>query len=215
MTQKQVPTRVPFEVQARRWTDDGWRSEAPGVLGHTLEGGPRCEIKLSDDLVAEVILEEVDGEQHLRSLQLATIRPGVSITTAMLREISAAELVSQTLAAVRAAQGLLLEGFEEDDLDYLLDGWSGARERDEVAYAALAWAYIEELRKGERKPSEALATRLGFTAGTTNQRVREARLHYKFLTPAPAGKAGGQLTDRAKNVLARWADSDEAMERRH
>ena len=75
----------------------------------------------------------------------------------------------------------------------------GAAGRNERDYAALARLYVGLL--GEKKPTEALARQVGVSPKTASNLLYKAR-EKGMLTPTVRGKAGGELTDKAKRLLA-------------
>lgn len=67
--------------------------------------------------------------------------------------------------------------------------------------ATLAAAYVEEVQSGNRAPTAALAEITGRARGTVTQHLKVVRRD-GYLT-SHAHRAGGELTERAHEVLAR------------
>ncbi len=145
----------------------------------------------------------------------AEVAPVGGLTASVMRQVSWGGLISSAKAL--AAMKLALSAGDRRYLDDALEAWrrSGppksrpARlEMSDLEYASLAARYAELLAEGFAHPTAILADELGYQPGTVNQRVREARKR-GLLTAAPAGRAGGELTDKARGLLAsEEGDSD-------
>ncbi len=92
---------------------------------------------------------------------------------------------------------------------------TGRAGRSDAFYARWAAAYVERLRRGSRHPVRDLAARppvkiSGFASSsdapeaTVRAIIHEARRR-DLLTAAPRGRAGGELTDKAREAVARSA----------
>ncbi len=77
---------------------------------------------------------------------------------------------------------------------------TGPAGRSDASYAALADAYIKELDKGEKNPVRTLADSLHLGEKTIRNYLFKAR-ERGLLTSLGQGKAGGELTDKAKEIL--------------
>ncbi len=88
---------------------------------------------------------------------------------------------------------------------------TGRAGRSDEFYARWAAAYVERLQRGSRRPVRDLATRppvriAGFDSSrepeaTVRAIIHEARRR-KLLTDAPRGRAGGDLTKKARGLIA-------------
>lgn len=76
----------------------------------------------------------------------------------------------------------------------------GVRGHGEAFYAGVAAAYVRLIAAGERSPVEALAAKYGRERDTVDGWLRKARKH-GLLTSVGRGSRGGQLTDKALEVL--------------
>jgi hypothetical protein len=77
----------------------------------------------------------------------------------------------------------------------------GRRGRSDRFYVEVCVAYIDAVQAGEPAPVQAAADRLGFKHAHVRDALHRARRR-GLLTPPPPGRAGGQLTDKARAVLA-------------
>ena len=79
---------------------------------------------------------------------------------------------------------------------------TGRRARNDSAYLPWAEAYVEALAENPRRPLDVLTerypneTRAGIQAKVNRARSRD------LLTKGPKGKAGGELTDKAREMIA-------------
>jgi len=77
---------------------------------------------------------------------------------------------------------------------------SGRRGRRDIEHALLAQRYVELVDEGDRSPNRTLADEYQTSAKQISKRISQCR-DKGFLTSAPAGKAGGELTPKTMNVL--------------
>ena len=77
---------------------------------------------------------------------------------------------------------------------------TGRRGRRDIEHALLAQRYVELVDEGDRKPNQTLADEYQTSAKQISKRINQCR-DKGFLTSAPAGKAGGELTPKTMNVL--------------
>ena len=89
---------------------------------------------------------------------------------------------------------------------------TGRAGRSDAFYARWAAAYVERLQRGSRHPVRDLVTRppvkiAGFASSRAPDATVRAILHEarrrKLLTRAPAGRAGGELTEKSMQLLLR------------
>lgn len=111
--------------------------------------------------------------------------------------------------AVRAAVTLAHDPEEDDDgsetirrlaLDFLDRQRPTSSGRGDAQYAAVAAMYVELLDAGDSRPVTVLADRMHFGEKTIRNYLFKAR-ERGLLTSVGPGKAGGQLTDKAKEIL--------------
>lgn len=74
--------------------------------------------------------------------------------------------------------------------------------RGERWYAELAGAYLALLAEGDTTPIRTLAARGHVSESTIRNQLARARGELGLLTRSPKGKAGGTLTDKAKEILS-------------
>lgn len=84
--------------------------------------------------------------------------------------------------------------------DFLDRGRPGAAGRGDAQYAAIAAGYVGMLDAGEAHPVAALAADLSLSEKTIRNYLFKAR-ERGLLTSLGRGKAGGQLTNKAKEIL--------------
>ena len=119
--------------------------------------------------------------------------------------LSAVNFVEVTRAAAELAADLV-GGAKV--VEQLLAPWrvntrGSGKARDDIAYAALAFRYVQLVNAGERHPAKALGQQLGMSPVTVSQRIREARNEPRnLLSESTPGSAGGQLTDKAQRIIA-------------
>jgi hypothetical protein len=160
--------------------------EAFAILG---DYAVRMPIERSDDRVAvdHLELHRRDGEPF-RAQDFALLGQGAIYT-----------------ALARAMQHPFI-------VEHLGDGWGavmvprpGRRGRDDLYYAAAALGYVRALEAGHGQPvrwmvEQSTAEGEHVTADEVRARLRRAR-ERGLLTSAPAGRAGGELTDKAVGLL--------------
>jgi hypothetical protein len=78
---------------------------------------------------------------------------------------------------------------------------AGKHRRDDL-YARVAEAYVAAFNAGSRTPAADVARRWKMSAGKIRDLLFKARRR-GLLTAAPDGKLGGELTDKARELLGR------------
>ena len=78
---------------------------------------------------------------------------------------------------------------------------TGPAGRGDDSYAALSALYVGLIDEGEQRPIRAVADRLGLAEKTVQNHLFKAR-ERGLLTSLGRGKAGGQLTNKAKEILS-------------
>jgi hypothetical protein len=81
----------------------------------------------------------------------------------------------------------------------------GRRGRDDVEYAAVADVYIKHVRLNSSAPVERAAEELNYSTSTVRALLNKAR-NRGLLTRAGPGRAGGDLTEKAKRLLAKHSE---------
>lgn len=124
------------------------------------------------------------------------------VTARLLRQLPIGELESWARGRLRAEA----EGPTAPWFPHLRDWFGDDHRRDgkrgpslpDAAFAALAAAYVTNLTQGGSVRD--LASAQGWSEKTIRNRLTEARRR-GMLTSAPAGRAGGDLTEKARQTL--------------
>jgi hypothetical protein len=160
------------------------------------------------------VREDFTLEDGRRIVETLTIRPtgavpAGGITARLLRLVK----VGQVGAGLRMAHAMAF-GAEAAARLFEGMGWvsrprrRGRRQRlraDDTFYAELARDYVEWWQNGdEKKPTAKLAERRGVPSKLMRSHINLARRN-GFLTETSRGKAGGQLTEKARRTLAQKA----------
>ncbi len=146
------------------------------------------------------VLPEVDVTDaglRLRRLVIepaGPVTPDAGITTRMLRQIRTGLLIASLRAASRQA---MRYGGRAPDLSVATR--VGRRGRDESYYARWAAEYVGALTRSGN-PAADLAARHNLSASQVRNLVHACRKR-GMLTAAPPGRAGGELTARAIELL--------------
>ncbi len=77
----------------------------------------------------------------------------------------------------------------------------GAAGRKDIHYLAVAEAYVRAFDNGDPHPVKSVAAQLTLSTKTVGNRLYEAR-ERGLLTSVGRGRAGGHLTDKAKELLS-------------
>jgi hypothetical protein len=159
-----------------------------------------------DEIVCELdgypgwrILPEVavtDRGLLLRRLVIepANGMPDAGITTRMLRQLRTGELIAALRVAARQSERLFGSG-----PDLSVATRVGRRGRDAAYYARWAAEYVDALSRSPR-PVEDLAARHSLSASQIRNLMHACRRR-GMLTASPPGRAGGELTPRAIELL--------------
>ncbi len=195
------------------------------------DGYVRVRIPLDDNWLAVYELGERDGEPVIGEVRVLPLpksrkaerelkaalserpityqaeKPSRPLTARTLRRLSpglALELARETLLEL---PGKYLVGFHGIRPEALTaPRRPGRRGRSDRFWAEIAVLYVEALSRGSRRPIADVAGRLSaqgepYSQSRVRDVVREARVR-GLLTPAEGrGRAGGQLTERAKSIL--------------
>lgn len=127
--------------------------------------------------------------------------PG-GVTQTVLRQI-APSLIAPAIAGVRIATGAppIVDVVEGDGTARDMRRQRQPRGPSSATTHPAVWAarYVEALGTS-RQPVDALAGQYGFSTTHVRDMVRRARLE-GYLTPTTRGRAGGELTDKARAHL--------------
>lgn len=194
-------SRGPHGLWATQDLGDGWTVDALLVRqGDTLVIG---EIRIS--LTQRF---HMAGQAHDPDDQLRKLPPG-GIPATVLRRIRLTDIFDEvrrqfeTIADVPEEWRELHRAVWLDRALKTVPRYPGRRGRDDAFYASVAAAYVTELDRGSRRPVADVAERLGWPPGTVTQIIHEARRRRGLLTASPEGRAGGQLTAKARKLLMR------------
>ncbi|MCU1591975.1 MAG: hypothetical protein JWP11_3231 [Frankiales bacterium] len=143
----------------------------------------------------------------LAQTEIVDAAPDGGITTAVLRQIPLAVLAQQVReAAPRHAEALASLGYVDSDWSDAVDQVAknprpGRTGRSDKFYAQMASEYTARVAVGNRRPVEDMATQMRYSRSTVEGWIKAARKR-ELLTPARPGQPGGDLTDKARALLA-------------
>jgi hypothetical protein len=137
---------------------------------------------------------------------------GAVVTRRLLRDIPLGEL--EHAARMKFAPlADAVAAIPSDDVHELARDWylravtasgalrrPGRRGRVDHYYAALAAMYVDLVQRGSSRPNVELAETLCVNTQTVTNQLYEARKR-GLLTQAAQGRAGGELTDKARQIL--------------
>jgi hypothetical protein len=170
-----------------------WGS-APGV-SYVLEVMP------DGRLIEFCARADAAGEVSARGLRKAPLGRMQAAVRSEVAEVVEGWRWSARKRNVRAS---LMEDIEALARDFLERERPGAAGRDDAHYAAIAAMYLDVLadpQRGTTPVLKILAERLGKSPKTVRNYLFEAR-ERSLLTSLGRGRAGGQLTDKAKEILS-------------
>lgn len=124
--------------------------------------------------------------------------PPEMLTTAMIRSAPLDRLYELVRHGVANAQALSLD-LDVDVKEFTRNRRPGRSGRPDVFYARLAAEYVELLTTSST-PTKDLAERHNYSSTSMRDYLNQARSR-DLLTPSPSGRAGGQLTDKARRLL--------------
>lgn len=108
-----------------------------------------------------------------------------------------------------ARQGFLRATGGMRSAEHIADHWGrtfsdrprpGRAGRDDLPYAEMAALYVEKQRTNAKTALKDLASEKAYSESRVRNILFTARQR-ELLTAAPAGKAGGELTDKALDIL--------------
>lgn len=169
------------------WTFDYDRREFDEIVCE-LEGHPGWRI------LPEVVTTEAGLLLKSLRVEPANGMPAAGITTRMLRQIRTGDLYAALRAASRQAGAYV--GVTPD---VSVGTRVGRRGRGDRYYAVWAAEYVEALTRSVR-PVDDLAQRHNLSASQIRNLMHSCRRR-GLLTASPPGRAGGELTSRARDLL--------------
>jgi hypothetical protein len=143
-----------------------------------------------------------DHGPHFMGLQLAPYSlptlPPPMLTAAILRSVSVDRLyeLARNTVSISSGLGIYLDVKIDEFRKHPRPGRVG---RPDVFYASLAAQYVE-LLKASATPTKALAELHSYSESSMRDYLHQAR-ERGLLTKAPPGRSGGELTDKAKEIL--------------
>lgn len=178
------------------WVDGGITARASGDLR-----GTAAEAWVDDDLIPDVEFHPLD---LFLDIVGATTPVEDRLSAAVLRSAGTSALeayVSRNVLANASAQGLLADQWGGN---VVTRRETGRRWRHELKLARIAQRYVELLGVTAR-PRTVLAKELHLAEQTVQSYLYQARTA-GLLTSAGQGKVGGQLTERAIQLLKKEKD---------
>ena len=123
------------------------------------------------------------------------------ITSAVFRKVPVSEIADDARSMVPLVEAehsrVALRRFADA---------AASRRRDDLYYAEVADAYVSVTVRGDKNPIVTLALVGGINVDTMRVHVREARS--RGLLTGSAGRAGGELTERAIGLLRQASDGE-------
>jgi transposase-like protein len=130
-------------------------------------------------------------------------RPETPVSTRLLRELPLGAMAEELRRYLREHEGTRRL---DPRLARQLEASPGRRGRPDEVYAEVAAAYVDLVESGTTtSPVKALAEQYGYSVSAVNNWVAEAR-NRGLLSRSPRGKAGGHLTERARQLLDETED---------
>lgn len=151
------------------------------------------EVMPQAPLLSQEELQEAWLGPNRHKRQAAYVGTPRPLTARMLRRVPVGEL--QEVARASLASSATIHSRSEWGRAFLETPRPGRRGRSDRDYAEVAALYV---MRGHDVP--ALAKELGYSPSQVRNMLYTARRR-KLLTAAPRGRAGGSLTDKAKELL--------------
>jgi hypothetical protein len=135
----------------------------------------------------------------------ASTDPPPEVTTEVLRAMSFRKIQ-------REVDEILAQWTERDPLTHrLTEGFldsarPGRRGREDHEYAAVAEVYVKHLRSGSSAPVKRAAEELHLSVPAVRALLNKARKRNLLTASKREGLAGGELTKKAKRLLARYTE---------
>ena len=127
--------------------------------------------------------------------------PKSPISTPVLRGCHLGDLkqLARDWLSIREQVGL---DIDTDTDEFMRNRRPGSVGRSDLFYTRVAFQYVELMKKGEKSPIMAtLADQRNVSQSSARDLIHEARQR-GLLTPTKRGQKGGELTERAKKLLA-------------
>lgn len=192
---------APGAVFQLELTRDGrlieWRARADegrALSARQLRAAPVGAMERSIRRKAEAVASALGEVAELARQVMAGIEP----------DLNDPDPIEQAYAAAHAVLSRRLPGGERyaaSLADFAERPRTGPAGRSDQSYAALAALYVQVIAEGAERPIGAVAGRLGLAQKTVQNHLYKAR-ERGLLTSLGRGKAGGQLTDKAKEMLS-------------
>jgi hypothetical protein len=165
----------------------------------TLSNGATIDFKIANDETGTPVVSQL-----VISFDSNRI-PAGGIGGSLLREIKISDLLSQWF--LESSRSFLTKQQESSLWRSVSAPWSstGRTGIDEATYAALAYFYIQYCERHPNAPTAQLAAALGISAKTLSTRLGQCRkldLLSSEASSSRTGKAHGQLTSKAKKLIA-------------
>jgi hypothetical protein len=176
-------TKRDYATEPYRRSAHGGSIHRPDLTHHSLEWR---------GFLVEVVLRPVGARKEVTELHLSPI-PGQQpqpLTGPMLRELPLGQMARDALWI--EAQGDL----------HALEGEVGeAITKGDAFYASVADHYVDLIHLRDQRPAETMAQALGVSRRTVHAWLGKARKR-GLLTSAGPGQVGGELTDKARDLLS-------------
>jgi hypothetical protein len=186
--------RRPGEAIVKLASEDGWIAE-------------QRVVEQSGQLVVAELRIFFDPDEALPAGGL-TARRVRSVT--LQNHLETLRDVLQSSSRSRGDPPILVEGFSSAVLRRARAGRRGLPERH---YAEVASAYVDALASGSKRPVAELAKEYHVSYSRMADQIHEARSR-GLLTRSAPGRAGGELTEKAKKFLAEPKPSASRSQRR-
>jgi hypothetical protein len=192
------PDPTTGEVIYEAPLDDGSGWMAAVYLG--MQAGRWIVTELRVFPSAERAKEKPGEWAHSEAAQEAA--PNGGLTTTALRAVAVSQLAAD---ALRESRKWELVGLTLMSAGMLPGNAPGAHGRDDTYYARLARMYLYLVQARHPRPVKELADFFGVSVRTTESQIREARNRGLLTRPEP-GRSGGELTDKARDLLKEQGD---------
>jgi transposase-like protein len=183
--------------------------EVAGLTIHAerdiVQVGPVTDERFDDD---ERFYYLEPGQTTERLAKEAGDEEPAAVTARVLRDLPIGALVRGLRDGIyKTMEKNSLPGEFEHFLAGGFEGRPGRRGRPDAYYAGIAQHYVRRLQAGSRTPVRDIAEKFDYSVSMVNNWVAEARKR-KLLTQAPPGRAGGELTAKATELLAGTGAAD-------
>jgi hypothetical protein len=153
-----------------------------------------------------------DGEEH----PLAAEVPLGGIPARLVRAINAGELLSLAQRAASEAADKFSRDKKVHSKAFVAFANATSQRPGRKGHPIehyLAWAerYVEKLRAGSRRPIAELASDTDWDQTYVRDTIRDARNKYGLLTPTGQGRAGGELTAKALELIEKSHETRRAQ----